>query len=71
MFIKEVYKEYPIDESKELIKSHYEDVEKIEYHEPMGEGDTHYCDVCYTNGRKYRIFRPDSILFFAENEVDE
>ena len=65
----EFYKEYPVDESKECIKLCNDDVDRIEYHEPQGEGDAHYCDVYYTNGYEYRVFKPDSILFSNDKEV--
>lgn len=38
-------------------------VTKIEYHEPHGEGDAHYCDVYMSNGGMRRVFRPDNIDF--------
>ena len=41
-------------------------IEKIEYHQPQGEGDAHYCDIIYTSGNVDRIFRPDSIEFIKE-----
>ena len=44
-------------------------VSQIEYHEPQGEGDAHYCDVIYSDGCKTRIFRPDSIDFFKDGAV--
>jgi hypothetical protein len=38
-------------------------VESIEYHEPAGEGDQHYCDVHLDDGKIKRIFRPEAITF--------
>lgn len=38
-------------------------VTRIEYHEPRGEGDAHYCDVYMNNGKMRRVFRPDNIDF--------
>ena len=38
-------------------------VTKIEYNEPRGEGDAHYCDVHMSNGKMRRVFRPDNIDF--------
>lgn len=39
--------------------------DKIEYHQPMGEGDRHYVDV-YRGKTVYRLFNPTKIEF----EVD-
>lgn len=36
---------------------------KIEYHEPKGEGDAHFCDCYGFDGTIDRLFRPDSITF--------
>jgi len=36
-------------------------VSSIDYHEPSGEGDAHYCDVNFSNGSVRRVFRPDTI----------
>jgi hypothetical protein len=43
-------------------------VSRIEYYSPDGEGDAHYCDICYvdSDGKDAgttRIFRPDHIEF--------
>ena len=38
-------------------------VECIEYHQPMGDGDAHYCDILHTDGKITRFFRPDEIVF--------
>lgn len=38
-------------------------VTKIEYHPAMGEGDRHYCDVCYEDGSVIRKFNLNSIEF--------
>ena len=35
---------------------------KIEYHNPMGNGDRHYCDV-YFKRSKVRIFNISSVEF--------
>ena len=40
-------------------------IKRITYHEPMGEGDAHYCDVFFTNGNMERYFRPRSVVFRA------
>jgi hypothetical protein len=61
--VKSVYKEYPVDgviDSPNLLSK---EIKSIEYHEPRGEGDQHYCDVNYVGGKTLRIFRPDSIVF--------
>ena len=36
--------------------------DRIEYHEPKGTGDRHYCDV-YKDKKVYRIFEPTKIEF--------
>ena len=46
-------------------------VTQIEYHEPMGEGDQHYCDIYYDDGDVVRMFRPDFITFELESEEKE
>lgn len=38
-------------------------VDAIEYHEPQGEGDAHYCDILFSDGTVERLFRPNSINF--------
>lgn len=40
--------------------------ESIEYHEPQGDGDAHYCDVKFSDGRNTRVFRPDEVEFQEE-----
>ena len=35
----------------------------IQYHEPQGEGDQHYCDIYLSDGIMKRVFRPESISF--------
>lgn len=63
----QVYKEYLDGEvenwwvGKEVGIDHT--VTKIEYHQPAGEGDAHYCDVHIGNGTVRRVFRPDNIDF--------
>ena len=44
----------------------HKDIEKIEYHQPSGEGDAHYVDVFQTDGVVRRIFRPDEVIFQQE-----
>ena len=39
---------------------------KIEYHEPRGDGDAHYCDISLMDGKMIRVFRPDDIVFGEE-----
>lgn len=41
-----------------------EDVSEIKYHTPRGDGDRHFVDVYYNNGRSYRYFNIESIGFF-------
>ena len=43
-------------------------VERIEYHEPQGEGDAHYCDVYFQGIRVMRVFRPDFIDFKGDTD---
>jgi hypothetical protein len=35
----------------------------IMYHEPIGEGDSHYCDVLHSDGVIQRIFKPNYVVF--------
>jgi hypothetical protein len=42
-----------------------QDVEKVEYHEPCGEGDKHYFDVFYKDGIIRRIFAFKDVYFRA------
>jgi hypothetical protein len=42
-----------------------QDADKIEYHEPCGEGDKHYIDVFYKDGIIRRIFAFTDIYFRA------
>ena len=35
----------------------------IEYHQPAGEGDAHYCDITFSDGKYKRLFRPDVVDF--------
>ena len=65
--IKSVYKVYGADEESyfevgEISVYKEGKVTKITYHEPNGTGDSHYCDIEYTEiGKKTRLFRPDKI----------
>lgn len=43
-------------------------VTKIEYHSPGGDGDAHFCDVYFDNGKMKRLFRPDMVCFEEEEE---
>ena len=38
-------------------------VKEIEYHQPAGEGDRHYCDVIFENGYERRIFNLNAITY--------
>jgi hypothetical protein len=49
--------------NNELLTIKNDKVEKMEYHEPRGEGDKHYVDAYYTDGTKIRFFIFDSIEF--------
>ena len=49
----EEYKEYIV--GKEVVS--------IEYHEPLGSGDAHYCDVLLEDGTIDRVFNINSIIF--------
>lgn len=46
----------------------YSGCKRIEYHQPGGEGDAHYCDVEHWYGGVTRIFRPDIIEFEDSQE---
>ena len=39
-------------------------VDKIEYHEPAGHGDQHYCDIYSGNGEKRRVFNISAVFIF-------
>jgi len=39
------------------------DVTSIDYHEPMGHGDKHYCDVYLEDGTMERVFNLNSVAF--------
>ena len=48
-------------------------IERIVYHCPKGEGDSHYADIEFTfrsgsqvKSRWLRVFSPDSVTFFTE-----
>ncbi len=43
-------------------------VMKIEYHEPRGGGDKHYCDVFMENGSVMREFNLNTIIFKKEEQ---
>ena len=43
-------------------------VSGIIYHEPIGGGDAHYCDVEFDDKSITRIFNPDSVEFKIESE---
>jgi hypothetical protein len=68
MKVKSVYKEYATSNESDhhfigQLKNTDREVMLIEYHEPSGEGDAHYCDVGFKSGTVKRIFRPDTIEF--------
>lgn len=42
--------------------------DKINYHEPRGEGDSHYCDI-YKGENFTRLFSPSKIEFEKIDEV--
>ena len=46
-------------------------VVKVEYHSPSGEGDAHYCDVHFDNGKRRRVFKPDNIDFGDDSDFAE
>lgn len=50
-----------------LVKVGKDGVDKIEYHEPKGEGDKHYCDV-YREDVVNRVFEPKEVIFKREKE---
>jgi hypothetical protein len=62
-----VTKEFPVDGSIYSATKQVANVTKIDYHEPLGNGDVHYCDVHHSDGVVQRIFRPDFIEFEKEN----
>lgn len=40
-----------------------DEVGRIDYHEPKGEGDHHYVDIHFNDGNMLREFRPTTIEF--------
>ena len=44
------------------------DVKEIKYHEPHGDGDKHFVDVLFENGRTTRCFDVVNIQFYAKGE---
>ena len=50
-----------------LVKVGEDGVDKIEYHEPKGEGDKHYCDV-YRENVVNRVFEPKEVICKREKE---
>lgn len=50
-----------MEEREYIIGEH--DVDKIYYHEPLGDGDRHYVDVIFHNGDQIRAFNPTEIGF--------
>ena len=65
MKVKSICKEYLTEELYFVVGEKIEGkaITKIEYHEPQGEGDAHYCDIYYEDETMKRIFRPDEIDF--------
>lgn len=47
-----------------------EDVVSINYHEPLGEGDAHFCDVLYSDNKLVRVFRPESVTFTDDRKKE-
>ena len=45
------------------IELHKDDVEHINYNQPRGEGDQHYCEVLYGDGRVERIFNLNKVTW--------
>jgi|GEM_PF-6090058 len=41
-------------------------VNSIRYHSAMGEGDAHYVDIEFSDGTRTRLFRPDTVDFYAK-----
>ena len=46
-----------------------QNIEKMLYHPPIGDGDKHFVDVYFNNGECYRIFEPIKIKFNEYNKV--
>ncbi len=69
MEIKNIYKEYQ-DKHADFYEIDKKDVVNIVYHEPRGEGDSHFVDVMFYNGDLKRIFKPDSITWGKKKEVE-
>jgi len=43
-------------------------VVKISEHCPAGEGDRHWCDICYDNGACTRVFNVNLIMYAPTTE---
>ena len=37
-------------------------VKRIDYHQPHGEGDRHYCDIHYADGTGARVFNLNRVV---------
>jgi len=48
----------------------YDNVVRIDYHEPQCSGDAHYVEIIRRSGARERLFNPDR-LFFEEYGEDE
>jgi hypothetical protein len=46
-----------------ILSTKDDDIDNIKYHEPCGEGDKHFVDVCFKDGTEIRFFDVLSIQF--------
>ena len=53
-------------EEFESISVEQGNVEKMEYHNPAGEGDKHYVDVYFKNGISKRYFNLNELQFRSD-----
>ena len=46
-----------------------EHIASIKYHEPVGNGDAHYCDVYFKDGQHKRYFNINEVEFLSKEEL--
>jgi len=46
-----------------IYESPHEQIKNMTYHEPKGDGDKHYVDIEYSNGKTIREFNLNSVLW--------
>ena len=61
--VKTVYLLNVTPDTRSYITVDGEHVKEIKYHTPLGEGDKHFVDIYYTDGRCSRMFSIDYVRF--------